>query len=84
MRVRHWLSIFGTRRSLDADAEALRRQAWGLLGNDDFDNAIRLFDACLVQHPKSTDALRGRDLAIARKLVNAPANDNRQRPRRTG
>ena len=82
--VRHWLVNFGNRRSSETDAKALRREAWGLLENDEFDDAIKLFDACLVQHPKCTDALRGRALATARKLVKAPANDNRQRPRRTG
>ena len=82
--IRHWLRIFGDRRSLDIDAEALRRQAWVLLENDEFDDAIKLFDACLVQDPQFTDAVRGRALAIARKLVNAPANDNRWRPRKVG
>ncbi len=82
--VRHWLCNFGNRKASDTDATALLRQAWVRLENDDFDGAIKAFDAYLVQHPKSTEALRGRALAIARKLVNSPANDNRQRPRRAG
>ena len=82
--VRHWLGNFGNRRASDTDATALLRLAWVLLENDDFDDAIKHFDACLVQQPKCTDAVRGRALAIARKIVKAPANDNRRRPRRAG
>ena len=82
--VRRWLRIVTNRRYSDAQAKASRGHAWVLLENGDFDAAVKLFSACLIHQPNCPDALRGLRLAIARKRVNAAANDNRQRPRVAG